>query len=819
MKSIVKMTLRTIRSFLGRFLALMLIVALSVSFFAGLKVTKDAMYATCQDYLEKQNFYDFRLISTLGFSDDDVEEISKQPWISKTEGQKSIDALIPYGGSTAAFKLLSLPEKINLPSLVSGRMPLNETECLADARAFSEKDIGTVVTLSPENNDDTLDFLEEHSFLITGLANSPLYLSTDRGTTTIGDGSLKGFLYLSPNAFSQDQDVYTEVDVTLRAKADVYSQDYEDLMDTYKPQVTQVLTQVAQDRFDDILDAYGLEKEQAQYADLEEPDTYVLTRRENTGFVSFENDTAIISGIANLLPVFFIMIAILVCITTMTRMVSEERTQIGVLKALGFHSWDIAAKYLLYAGIATLIGWTAGYFLGTWGLPQIFWMAYGVLYKFAPLQYRFSPSLARITLVVSLVGILGATLASCQRALRSVPAELIRPQRGKSGRRILLEYIPFLWKPLSFLQKITLRNMLHYKLRCMMMLVGIGCCTAMMVTAFGVRDSMIHIGELQFGGIQHYDMGLSFSESKSQEVQQAVSQMKGITDALPCIQNRVDIYGERDTLRTVTLLAPERWEDLPDYWTLSYNGEALSAPGPGQALVSRRLAEKLELSVGDTVEAEDSDLNRISFTVSGIFQNYVANYIFVRAEDCAAGFGSTAPNALLLKTDTDEPALSKALTELDGVTAISRMSVSLESVDSAMSCLNYIIWLVVGFAGALAFIVIYNLTNINLAERSREIATVEVLGFYPKETEVYVLRENTVLSFLAAVLGMPLGSILQPIVMGMVTVDNSCFDIHIEKTSYLAAFLCTLLFSAIVGRVMRRHIGRIPMAESLKAVE
>lgn len=819
MKSIVKMTLRTIRSFLGRFLALMLIVALSVSFFAGLKVTKDAMYATCQGYLEERNFYDFRLISTLGFSDDDVEEISKQPWISKTEGQKSINALIPYNGSTAAFNLLSLPEKINLASLVSGRIPMNETECLADARAFSEKDIGTVVTLSPENDDDTLDFLEEHSFLITGLANSPLYLSTDRGTTTIGDGSLKGFLYLSPNAFSQDQDVYTEVDVTLRTRADIYSQDYEELMDTYKPQMTQVLTQVAQDRFDDILDAYGLGKEQAQYVDLEEPDTYVLTRRENAGFVSFENDTAILSGIANLLPVFFIMIAILVCITTMTRMVSEERTQIGVLKALGFHSWDIAAKYLLYAGIATLIGWTAGYFLGTWGLPQIFWMAYGVLYKFAPLQYRFSPSLARITLLVSLVGILGATLASCQNALRSVPAELIRPQRGKSGRRILLEYIPFLWKPLSFLQKITLRNMLHYKLRCMMMLVGIGCCTAMMVTAFGVRDSMIHIGELQFGGIQHYDIGLSFSESKSQEVQQAVSRMEGITDALPCIQNRVDVYGERDTLRTVTLLAPERWEDLPDYWTLSYNGEALSAPGLGQALVSRRLAEKLELSVGDTVEAEDSDLNRVSFTVSGIFQNYVANYIFVRTEDCAAGFGSTAPNALLLKTDTDEPALSKALTELDGVTAISRMSVSLESVDSAMSCLNYIIWLVVGFAGALAFIVIYNLTNINLAERSREIATVEVLGFYPKETEVYVLRENTVLSFLAAVLGIPLGSILQPIVMGMVTVDNSCFDIHIEKASYLAAFLCTLLFSAIVGRVMRRHIGRIPMAESLKAVE
>lgn len=819
MRSIVKMTLRTVRSFLGRFLALMLIVTLSVSFFAGLKVTKDAMYATCQDYLTEQKLYDFRLLSTLGFSDEDVETISKEPWISATEGQKSVDALIPYEDSTAAFKFLSLPEKINIPSLRAGRMPLNRQECLADAKVFTEKDIGTVIKLSPENSQDTLDFLEETSFLITGLGDSPLYIGADRGTTTMGDGALKGFFYLSPEAFSTEQDVYTEVDVTLRPQAEIYSQAYEELINEYKPQVTQVLSNVAQDRFDSILDALGLEKEQAQYIDLEEPETYVLTRRENAGFVSFENDTAIVSGIANLLPVFFIMIALLVCITTMTRMVSEERTQIGVLKALGFHSWDIAAKYLLYAGSATVIGWALGYFLGTWGLPQVFWMAYSVLYKFAPLKYQLSPSLARITLLVSLFGILGATLASCWRALSSTPADLIRPQRGKSGRRILLEYIPFLWKPLSFLQKITLRNMLHYKLRMLMMLIGIGCCTAMMVTAFGVRDSMIHIGDLQYKGIQHYDMDLSFSESKAAATQNAASRMEGITETLPCIKDRVDVYGDKDNLRSVTLLGISDWEALEDYWSLTWEDAPLSPPGPGEALVSRRLAEKLELSIGSTVDAEDSDLNRVTFTVAGIFENYAANFLFVNSADCAQGFGSTGPNTMLLQTDGDENAIAKALTDLDGVTALNRLSTALDSVNDAMSCLNYIIWLVVGFAGALAFIVIYNLTNINLAERSREIATVEVLGFYPRETEVYVLRENLVLSFLAALLGLPIGTVIHALVMGMVTVDNSCFDVHVEKLSYLAAFLCTLLFAAIVNRAMRRHIRKIPMAESLKAVE
>ena len=216
---------------------------------------------------------------------------------------------------------------------------------------------------------------------------------------------------------------------------------------------------------------------------------------------------------------------------------------------------------------------------------------------------------------------------------------------------------------------------------------------------------------------------------------------------------------------------------------------------------------------------EDSDLNRVPLRVAGVFENYVGNYLFVQGDTCRERFGNEGFNAAMLQASGDLNQIAKALTELDGVTALSRMDVLLDQVDSAMSCLNYIIWLVVGFGWALAFIVIYNLTNINLAERSREIATVEVLGFYPRETAAYVLRENLVLSFLAAILGLPLGKAMHGVVMSMVMVDNSCFNIHIERTSYIAAFVCTVLFAWVVGLVMRRHIRRIPMAESLKAVE
>lgn len=669
--------------------------------------------------------------------------------------------------------------------------------------------------MSADNDADTLDLLQTKSFLIVGLANSPLYLSTDRGTTTIGDGALKGFLLLHPDAFSMD--VYTEVDACLRRSADIYSSEYDGLVETYKPEITKRVNALAWDQYDSYLDLLGLDREHAEYVNLEEPDTYVLTRQENAGFVSFQNDTAIVSAVANLLPVFFIMIALLVCITTMTRMVSEERTQIGVLKAMGFHSWDIAAKYLLYALSATFLGWLLGFFLGTWALPEVFWWAYGVLYKFAPLKYTYSQSLAMITLGVSLVGILGATLASCQRSLRSVPAELIRPQRGKSGKRILLEYIPFLWKPLSFLQKITLRNMLRYKLRMTMMLVGIGCCTALMVTAFGVRDSMLHVGNDQFGGVQHYALSFSFTEGEN--TPEAAARLDGVDDVLPCIQDRVDVYGDTENMHSVTLIGLDNWDAVENYWTLSWQGQEVPEPGAGEALVSRRLAEKLALSPGDTIEVEDSDLNRVTLRVAGVFENYVGNYLFVQGDTCRERFGNEGFNAAMLQASGDLNQIAKALTELDGVTALSRMDVLLDQVDSAMSCLNYIIWLVVCFAWALAFIVIYNLTNINLAERSREIATVEVLGFYPRETAAYVLRENLVLSFLAAILGLPLGKAMHGVVMSMVMVDNSCFNIHIERTSYIAAFVCTVLFAWVVGLVMRRHIRRIPMAESLKAVE
>lgn len=816
MKSSFKLTVRAIKSFFGRYMALLLIVMLSVGFFAGLKITKNAMWNTCEDYLIKQHFYDFRLISTLGFSEDDVNAFSGIAGIGLAEGGRSIDALAEYDNNIKSFKFLSLPENVNLPSLKAGRLPEADNECLADARVFDEKSIGTVIFIADENTEAVADRISGTEFTIVGLAESPLYMGNNRGATGIGNGALEGFIYLPMENFTDK--VYTEINLTLNETAGIYSDEYDELIEKHKTEITETCKQLAGERYDMLIAETGLPPELAEQEGIAAPETYVLTRSENSGYASFENDTSILSGVANIFPIFFIMIAMLVCITTMTRMVDEERTQIGVLKAMGFRNRTIISKYLMYAGSATLIGWVLGFFLGTWGLPKVFWYAYNALYDFAPLSFLFSTYLALVTLAVSLLGILGSTWISCRNELGENPAKLIRPRTSKKGKRILLERFTLVWKRLSFLQKITLRNMFRYKRRLIMMLVGISCCTGLVVTAFGVRDSMIGVGTVQFEEIQKYDIETAFIAGAEESFSAKLDKIVGVDDYLTCSVRRVNLHGS-ENMNSVSLYSFEYSEKLTDFWDFHSDGTSLALPEQGGAIIGSRIAEKLSLSVGDSFEMQDTDMKTLTVTVKGVFDNYVDNFVMISADTYADVFGEWQTNTALLSVIGNVQDIAEELTDITESTSVTQLISTKEKVDSALSCLNYIIWLIVMFSGALAFIVTFNLTNINLAERSREVATVEVLGFYPKETESYVLRENLVLSVLAGFIGLPLGTLFHRIVMSMIKVDIMAFDVHITAVSYVLALICTVLFAVVVNLFMKRQIGKIQMAESLKAVE
>ena len=833
MRAVLKMTRRSVKTFFGRYIALLLIVAVSVGFFAGLKVTTDSMLNAGGIYVREQNLYDFRLISTLGFTEEDLEAFSDLEMTETVQGAKSFDALVEYGeeeGNSEPFTLMSVTEDIDLPSLKSGRMPGEKNECLADYDIYDESDIGKVIHLSDENARNVKTNIDGTEFTIVGLAESPLYMGTGRGTTNIGNGSVFGFLYIPEDAFKTD--VYTEIDLKIKGSGDfeIYSDEYDDLIRGYKPEIKKLLEDRAEERYDSLIEETGMsdmiaifmgfntvEEMLAWQYDLKEPETFVLTRNENAGYASFENDTSIIGGIANIFPIFFIVIALLVCSTTMTRMVDEERTQIGVLKAIGFSNGKIIMKYLLYAGSATLIGWAVGYFSCTWALPKIFWFAYSTIYNFSSIPYLMSGELAVFTLLASLAAILGASYISCFRELLSAPAELIRPKAAKNGKRILLERITPLWRRLPFLSKIVLRNMFRYKRRLFMMLIGIGCCAGLVVTGFGVRDSMIDISGMQYEDIQKYDIEAAFEEG-SEEIEDTLNSTPEITDYVLVSSHMVDLHGS-DNMNSVTLMSFRENEEVTAVWNFMEDGETLPIPEEGEALIGRKIAEKLKLSEGDSFEIQNSDLDTLEVTVSGIFDNYIYNYVIINDETYSGSFGKWKANTALINAEGDSREVSEKLTDHDEITSVTRLSETRETVDNVFSCLDYIIWLVVGFSGALAFIVIFNLTNINLGERSREIATVEVLGFYPKETERYVLRENIVLSVIAGLIGLPLGAMFHRLVMSMVVVDYFEFDTHIEPVSYVLALICTTAFAVIVNIFMKRQVGKIKMAESLKAVE
>lgn len=808
-QSVFKMTFRTIKTFFGRYLALLLIVALSVGFFGGLKITEDAMYRTCEDYLAAQNFYDFRLISTLGFDDSDVERLEEISAVEIAEGNKSTELIADFCGDSDAYSFISLPESTNLPSVTAGRMPQTSGECLADAAYFDESSIGQVITITDDNDADSKERLSTEEFTIVGLANSPVYLSADRTAASIGNGSIAGFIYIPEEDFLLE--TYTEIDICLKTSAEIYSDAYSELIEENESEITTVCRSMTEEKYQDLLTQLQLTPDLAQEAGISAPESYVLTRDDNSGYISFENDASIISGIANIFPLIFILIAILVCITTMTRMVDEERTQIGTLKALGFSNAAIQTKYLLYAGSATVIGWIVGFFLGTWGLPKIFWYAYNSIYDFAPLKYLFRLPLALVTLIVSIAGILISTWFSCRKELKTVPALLIRPSAPKSGKKILLERISPLWKRLSFLQKVVLRNMLRYKRRLVMMLIGIGCCTALMLTAFGVRDSMIDIGTLQYEEIQKYDTEVVVDNEKINAVKSQIDQLS--VKYTTAHSERVDVSSD-ETVRSINLICFEE-NDSGGSWYFSDGEHELAMPATNEAILGTKVAENLGVEIGDVIEIRNSQLQTLQITVCGIFENYVDHYIVISPDTIRNEWGSCEYNTLFLHGNVS----TDAIMDMDGVISVSQTQSAKEQLNSTLLCLNYIICLIVLFSGALAFIVIYNLTNINIAERIREIATVQVLGFYPKETNRYVLHENVILSAIAGVIGLFLGVLFHYIVMKTISIDAIMFQMKISPWSFLLAFVLTLIFAVIVNLAMKRRIQKIHMAESLKSTE
>lgn len=1010
MKSMMrKTTLREIKQSFGRFFAIFAIVALGVSLFSGLKVTKEVMTGSADKYLKEGQFFDYRLLSTLGFEEEDVEAFAAKEDVRAAEGAVSADIIVIGGNDNeSVIKAHSMTENVNSPAVIAGRLPEQADECAVDSALYDESAIGSRIILSNNNAEEDLDNFVYDEYTITGIVQSPLYIQFERGNSSLGNGRVSGFMYLLPEGFRMD--VYTEIYVKFDEEMDIYSEEYDSYMEEKEPLWESYCEEQAMRRYDSIMaeaqneltdaqneldekraeaeteladaraeledaeseisdgeakladgekelkeaedavaakedeltetkqtvadneallagkmqeceaalrqlesagaqsssayaqmqagyaqllaaqaeidaakeqlaggeaeldkakkelaeakkeletkkaelddarkeladgwteynDAYEefeteiaeaeqkIEDARTEIADIEKPDTYVLDRNTNIGYVCFESDSGIVEGIANVFPVFFFLVAALVCMTTMNRMVEEQRTQIGVLKALGYGEGTIMGKFLFYAGSAALTGCIAGYFLGIHVFPLVIWIAYGMMYRMGSIVYFFDWKLLVISLITALACTMGTTWVSCRSELKEAAAGLMRPKAPKAGKRVFLEYVPFIWKRLKFLQKVSVRNIVRYKKRFFMMVIGISGCTALLVTGFGIRDSVTDIANQQFEEIQVYNLGITMKDGISKGQDEPASFKEIVEDAggtyTEAYESTLDFEAD-GSIKTINLIVAKDPETIGGYINLhTEQGTPIAYPAWGEAVISNKLADNYHIKVGDTITLRNEEQKTIQAVVTGICENYIYNYVYLRADTYEKAMGEiTYKNIYVnLPENADAHAVSASIMKLDEVTAVTVNADALVRFSSMMSSLNYIVAVIIGCAAALAFVVLYNLNNINITERIREIATIKVLGFYKKETASYVFKENMVLTAIGCTLGLFLGKLLHLYVMHEVDIDMVSFDVKITILSYIFSIILTFFFNWIVNRIMAGKLDRINMAESLKSVD
>ena len=935
-------SIREIKETIGRYIALVLIIALGVGFFAGLKVTDPAMRESMLKYLTDNNFYDYRLISSLGFEEEDIEYLKEHIVARAVEESITFDIIVDVDAASHVVKAISIPHSINNLVLVEGAMPVEDDECLVDSYLYDSSIIGQKILISSSNDSEDREHFKYKEYTVVGTAKSPLYIQYERGSTSLGSGVLEGFMYINEGGF--DTDIYTDCYVKLDSDLPLYSDEYNDLIDDTEDDLKQALDEVAINRYDRIIaeatdelddakeeleisradgqaeldeakanlddakseldaakaqiaeyeaqemelkaaldqmlinqmtgetyqqysatlytlqsglatarDEYakgyasyeeglasyeeGLEEfnteiadaedkiadAEDEIADIEEASTYLLGRDSNVGYVCFENDSSIVGAIANVFPIFFFLVAALVCMTTMNRMVEDQRTQIGVLKALGYSNGAIMAKFISYSGSAAFIGAVIGFIAGTVAFPKAIWFAYEMMYNTSEIDYYFSVPMLIISFVVAFICSVGVTFLSCKYEMGEMAASLMRPKAPKAGKRIFLEYIPFFWNRLKFLKKVSLRNIFRYKGRLIMMVLGIGGCTALLVAGFGIYDSIADIAVNQFTNISKYDVDITLKDGAVDEVDSLKELGFGTEDYLLYYHTSVDLKAGRYT-KNIYLNVYDRDADIDSFYDLhdEDGGDIILADlADDEIIINEGLCDRYSIEVGDTITISSEDIAPCNYRVAAINQNFINNYIYMTTDGYEAGIGHLPDkkDVYLNVGDRDAHEIGATLMEDKKISLVSANVDMLERVDSMMESLNIIVYLVIGCAIALAAVVVYNLTNINISERVREIATVKVLGFYKEETSSYVFRENIILSVMGAAVGLVLGKLLHAFIMHEIVVDMITFDVRVTVLSYSIAFVLTIVFTFIIDLLMGKRLDEISMTESLKAVE
>ena len=858
MKLLYKDAILKIKESFGRFLSVLLIVALGVGFFAGLREATPDMFYTLDHYYDEHNLMDFKIVSTAGLTEDDVRSLKELEHVEKVVPSYSLDALEEGN----AVRVHSLEDDINQVELINGRMPKEKNECLADNKHYK---VGDTITLDSENVGNQL---EEIEYRVVGTVDSVLYVGVEKGISTVGNGKLNSFLFVPKENFKTPY--YTEVYLTAKntkekeSDSKAYEEEreylnqellelkpiretkrYEELKEQAASQILLLEQSIASQRQKITeMTQYGIRPSQAEreiwnqqiqlmeeqvtlakqeLETLPKPEWYLLDRTDQTGYTALRDDINKVDAIAQVFPVFFILVAALMCFNTMTRMIEEERTQIGILSSLGYSRLKIIHSYIFYVLIATILGVTIGLLVGYTTIPNIIYNIYHTNYILPDLivQVKWGPFALIVGITILLMCVV--TIFAVMKELSEKPAVLLRPKAPKMGKKVLLERVPILWKHFTFTWKVTSRNIFRYKKRVFMTIIGILGCTALLLTGFGLRDDINRLGDLQYGELIHYDaiVGLKTPATTIEPELHQVLETSKVEKTIPLYQETMKFYAGEEN-HDVYMMAMPSDRDISNFITLrSQDDQKKVKLKDDGVVITEKMAQLLGAEKDGFIKVRNSQNELFVLHVTDIVENYTMHYIYMNEVYYREIFGSDMEyNVIMIKgLDVKEDAFAQDLINSGTVTSVNFTSDNTALFDRMVDGLNQIIYLIIIAASMLAFVVLYNLTAINIMERMREIATLKVLGFYDKEVSSYVYRETFLLTVLGSFIGLIVGIALHRYVMLVAETDDIMFLKQIEPLSYLYAFVITILLSAVIQIFTYFKLKKIDMISSLKSVE
>ena len=843
LKPYTKLTIREILSSKARFISILIIILLGVAFYSGIKSSGPDMNKAINHLFNEYHLMDSKVVSNFGLDDDDVDVLRNDDRILDFYATHSIDVNLTNASNVVRFMEYDKESNINNFIIAEGRLPENSGEIAIDEEALKlNKDIQIGQEYTIETDDETMKSFKQTTFTVVGIVRSPMYIEKgSRGITSVGKGSIDYFAVLNRSDLSMD--AYTELYVRFKnvQGLDGYSDEYQDVMDENSEYLENLFAARKEERIEELkatlqkqfsqstddMNQASVDERAEGMMDVDQLAYYVSDRTDNPGYLGYKDSIHSLDSIASVLPVFFFLLAVMICLTTMTRMVEENRTEIGTLKALGYGNFEIAKKYIIYASLASILGAVLGILIGASILPGIISNAHESLYSLPKVSIVYYPSYIVQSLFISILCTVGASLFVLRVELRNKPANLMKVKAPKVGKKILLERVTPIWRRFNFNYKVTFRNIFRYKQRMLMTIFGISGCMALLVTGFGLKDSNVGMVDRQFGQLWNYEAMVILDDDSTEEMKEydnTLNRLSGYEDKLDLHQESVVFSKEDMNNQEATLYVPQSTDHLDDFIILGNreSGDKYKLSDDG-VVITEKLAKLLDVSVGDTVSMTDDDNHTYDIRIDAIAENYVKHYIYMSPTYYEKVLEKKPVyQTQLLNFDrdlADEDEISSKLMNHENVINVTLTSNMQEASEDSVANMNLVMIVIIISAGCLAFVVLYNLNNINVSERIRELSTIKVLGFYDNEVTMYIVRENVILTLLGIVTGSFLGNLLHTFIIYTAETDTMMMYPDVSILSHILSAAITIFFSTIVMMIMHAKLKKVNMIDALKSNE